>query len=93
MNPGTASWMLNVYKHNDFMAAFAPLHAIFSVPGYTILTFWPDYMHTKYMGFDQFFLASILVIGTFMTAIPGCLLRAGAFIIKHNAAHIEFGTF
>ena len=92
MNPGTAAWMLNVYKHSDFMAAFAPLHAIFSVPGVTILTFWPDYMHTKYMGVDQFFLASILVIGTFMTAIPGCLFRTGTFIIKHNAAHIEIGT-
>ena len=71
--PLDAKWLQQVYDKAQFLAALGPnRNPLLSLPGVSQDTFWPDYMHCKYMGVDQFFLASVLVVMVFMIPIPHC---------------------
>ena len=96
-NPLTSLWMRNVYTPAQFKATFVAnlvpgefLHPLFTLPGVTCRTIWYDYMHCKYMGTDQYFLASVLLVAVFMTAIPGrdsmCESRNGRLPVSNQCA-------
>ena len=65
-----------IYSSAEFIANLRGPHPLFSLPGVTGDTVWADYMHSKFMGVDQYFLASVLVICVFMMIIPHCSVGA-----------------
>ena len=69
-------WMRCIYSSAEFIANLRGPHPLFSLPGVTGDTVWADYMHSKFMGVDQYFLASVLVICVFMMVIPHCSVGA-----------------
>ena len=77
--PGRATWMRGVYTATAFKTKYPDCHRIFSLPGVSINTVWPDYMHCKYMGVDQYFLGSVLVLMTFTLAMDGCMLMISCY--------------
>ena len=69
--PLGAKWIEQIYDKIQFLAALGPdRNPLLELPGVSHDTVWPDYMHCKYMGVDQYFLASILVVMVFMIPIP-----------------------
>ena len=58
-----AEWVANVYTNAMYEYLFPDRHPIFNCqPGVGILVLSPDYMHDKHLGFDTYFLASVLVV-------------------------------
>jgi hypothetical protein len=57
-----AEWIGRVYTKDDWLTSVYNVHALFSVPGVTILTASVDFMHTKYIGVDAYFYASVLTL-------------------------------
>ena len=57
-----ALWLTCIYSSADLLANVLPNHPLFSLPGVTIHTLWPDLMHVKYMGVDMHFYGSVLVV-------------------------------
>ena len=84
-----ALWMETVFSPSQFVATIAPANRLFSLPGVTVETLWPDYMHCKYLGVDQYFLGSVLVVITFLAthAAAGSwderLARVWALCLEH----------
>ena len=85
--------MRNCFAPDDFLATNPDPHALFSLPGFTIRTIWPDLMHCKYMGVDQYFAGSVLVVCSFMLDIVGCttwqerLKRVWALCLQYYKDH------
>ena len=52
-----AAWLSHVYSSVDFLTQVLPVHPLFTLPGVTVHTLWPDLMHVKYMGVDMYLLA------------------------------------
>ena len=61
-----AEWIHRVYSSSEFLANVLPVHPLFTLPGVTIHTLWPDLMHIKYMGVDMWFVGSVLVYLVFI---------------------------
>ena len=57
-----ADWVTRVYTKDDWRDSPYNTHAFFSLPGVSILTACVDFMHTKYLGVDGYFYASVLVV-------------------------------
>ena len=56
----------HTYTNQTFRLLFVAAHQLFSCqPGVGICTLSPDYMHDKHLGFDKYFLASVLVVIVF----------------------------
>ena len=69
--PGLSAWMPTTYTAEQYRATMgAALHKLYDLPGVTILTLWPDYMHCKFMGSDAYFYGSVLTIATFIVVHP-----------------------
>ena len=62
MRPDVAAWVSNLYTKEQWIDSEYNRHEIFSLPGVTILTCCVDLMHTKYLGVDSYFNASVLVL-------------------------------
>ena len=67
-----AAWLSHVYSSVDFLTQVLPVHPLFTLPGVTVHTLWPDLMHVKYMGVDMYLFGSILVylVFTFTGNLP-----------------------
>ena len=66
-----AAWVGTIYTADQFRAAFAHnWHRLYDLPGVSILTLWPDYMHCKFMGSDAYLYGSILALATWMVDHP-----------------------
>ena len=50
-----AAWLETIYSSVDFLTNVLPVHPLFTLPGVTVHTLWPDLMHVKYMGVDMHF--------------------------------------
>ena len=57
-----ATWLETMWTNAAFEAAYPDRHILFRhVPGAKILMYIPDVLHCKYLGSDQYMLASVLV--------------------------------
>ena len=57
-----ASWVAARYTDNQYKLNFPNRHRIFrSIPGFGIHMYIPDILHTKHLGTDAYFLASVIV--------------------------------
>ena len=66
-----AAWVSQTYSNAQWRLLFPLAHLIFSCqPGIGIWTMSADYMHDKHLGFDQYFLSSVLVLLCFYM-LPG----------------------
>ena len=65
-----ADWMQNVYSHAQWLALFPDRRSLFRLPGVGIWTVQCDYMHTKYLGADQYFFGSVLWVMVYLL-LPG----------------------
>ena len=53
--PLDAKRLQQIYDKAQFLASLGPdRNPLLELPGVSQHTFWPDYMHCKYMGVDQF---------------------------------------
>ena len=58
-----APWITRTYTNAVFRDLFPGAHIIFSCqPGVGVETLAPDYLHDKHLGFDAYFLSSVLVM-------------------------------
>ena len=62
--------MQNVYSYYQWLALFPDRRALFRLPGVSIWTVQCDYMHTKYLGTDQYFFGSVLRVMVYLL-LPG----------------------
>ena len=54
------TWLGAAWTPDDWRVAFPNLHRLFGLPGVSILTVAPDWMHGKHLGTDQYVYGSIL---------------------------------
>ena len=66
-----ASWMSNMFSAPQWLMDHPIRHALLSLPGMSVLSLASDWMHVKYLGCDQYVLASVLYLLTHML-LPGC---------------------
>ena len=59
---GLAPWMLEIITKAQWATSPYNRHAIWNIPGVTLLTATVDLMHCKHLGTDQYFYASVLVV-------------------------------
>ena len=61
-SPRDAKWISRIYTSSSWMKTRWVQHELFTriCKGITVLTVYPDLMHAKYLGVDQYFLGSVL---------------------------------
>jgi hypothetical protein len=57
-----AKWIATIWKPAEWKAAHPDAFQLFFLPGMSILAVCMDYLHTKHIGMDQYFLGSVLVL-------------------------------
>jgi hypothetical protein len=55
-----ARWTRHIYTIVSWLRAKWNTSGVFSLPGVTILSVYPDYMHIKHLGLDKVLLGSVL---------------------------------
>ena len=65
-----ADWMSHIWGGLEWLLATENNHPWFTLPAVTILTVFPDYMHTKFLGTDRFVYGAILFMICYML-LPG----------------------
>ena len=58
--PVAARWLTAIFNKVSWLAARRERHIIFTVPGFSIVHWVPDWMHVKHLGTDLYFYASVL---------------------------------
>ena len=65
-----AAWTSTIHDVTSWIARFPNRNCIFKILNLTQHNVFPDYMHTKHLGIDMYFLASVLVLLVFHI-LPG----------------------
>jgi hypothetical protein len=68
----TAKWITTVWTPTSYATHHPDRHAVFKLPGVSILNFIPDVMHVMHIGIYQWFYGSVLKLLIFHL-IPGTL--------------------
>ena len=68
--PGHSQWIDRLYTKAQWATSEYNLHVIFTIPGVTLLSVFPDYMHCKHLGTDAYFFGSVLFVLCFYM-LPG----------------------
>ena len=55
-----APWRETTWQADEWLAAHENRHFLFTPPGVSIPSVYPDWLHTKHLGVDQYFLGSVL---------------------------------
>ena len=55
-----APWRATTWQGDAWLAAHAERHFLLTLPGVSIISVYPDWLHCKHLGVDQYFLGSVL---------------------------------
>ena len=75
--------MQNVWGALQWIAANPHRHPLLALIGASVLTVYPDWMHVKYLGTDQYLLGSVLKLMVFHL-LPGCTVDFGCILDKSS---------
>ena len=57
-----AAFFAAIYTATHWRTAVGNNHPMLGLPGVSVLTVYPDWMHIKYLGTDKYFLGSVLYL-------------------------------
>ena len=71
-----AEWMSQTFSPQQWIELNPARQLLFRIPGVTIWTVWADWMHTKYIGTDQYLFGSILwlIVYKLLPGIRLCMM-------------------
>lgn len=77
---GRSTWPNLLATAADWARSPLNKHAIFSVPGVSILAFFADWMHVKYLGTDAYIYGSVLALLVYVL-MPGLSSRSTSLFV------------
>lgn len=68
----TSNWIPSVWNDSGHALAYPNQHKLFRhAPGLAVLAWIPDWLHSKHIGCDAYFLGSVLMAMFILIDLPG----------------------